>query len=65
MYGRVIVCTCGAHEFELHAPMFCFVDRVGEDYYGGAAGGRPGEGHADTAYDEHLVEVLKVAIIRL
>ena len=52
------------HEVEGCAPVFCLVDRVGEDYTVGASGGRPGEGDAEAADKEHLVETLKVAIVR-
>ena len=63
-YGGVVVRTRVAHEVEGRAPVVCFVERVGEDYTGGADGGRPGEGDAETPDDEHLVETLKVAIVR-
>ena len=42
-----------------------FVDRIGEDYYGGTAGGRTGQGDSEAADDKHLVETLKVAIVLL
>ena len=45
--------------------MVCFVDRVGEDYSGGTSGVRTGECDAKAADDEHLVEPLKIAIVRL
>ena len=65
MYGGVAVCTCGAHEVEVHAPIVCFVDGVGEDYARGASSGLPSEGESEAADDEHLVEPLKVAIVLL
>ena len=53
------------HEVEGRAAAVCFVDGVGEDYAVGASGGRPGEGDAKLEDENHLVETLKVAIVRL
>ena len=53
-----------AHEIEGCAPVVCLVDEDGEDYSGGAGGGRPGEGDDEAAEDKHLIETLKVAIVR-
>ena len=53
-----------AHEIEGCAPVVCLVDEDGEDYSGGAGGGRPGEGDDEAAEDKHLIETLKVTIVR-
>ena len=45
--------------------MVCFVDRVGEDYAGGTAGGRTGEGDAEAADNKNLVETPRIAIVQL
>ena len=53
----------GAHEFEGRALVVRFVEKFREEYSRGAAGGRPGEGDAEAADDDHLIDTLMVAIV--
>ena len=65
LFGGVAVCTCGEKKVKDMPPLVCFVDGVGEDYAGGAAGGCPSEAENEAADTEHLVETLNIAIVRL